>query len=451
MEPARRSERQATTIVTAGGRVVAVRVRALTIEAVAGPAAGARAELAGRELSIGSAPDNHLVLADPRVSRYHCRVLVDERAVKVRDTGSANGTFVAGVRVRDADLPVDARLEVGDTRLAVRWGDGERELELSPDERFGGAVGRSVAMRELFALARRAAATDASVLLLGETGTGKEVLARAIHDHSRRAAAPFVVFDCGAVASTLIESALFGHVRGAFTGADRDHPGVFERAHGGTLFLDEIGELDPSLQPKLLRALEAGRITRVGAVEEQAVDVRIVAATHRDVRGEVDAGRFRADLYYRLAVIPLEVPALRERPEDIPLIAAHLLERVLDQNAGDLERVRAHLDTAFGELARYPWPGNVRELRNVIERAAVLIDPAGPKTDVFTRLVELRGAISQTLHVRPPLEEARANFDREYLRDVLEAAQGDVARAAERAGIHPKSFSRLLRRHGVVR
>jgi DNA-binding NtrC family response regulator len=179
--------------------------------------------------------------------------------------------------------------------------------------------------------------------------------------------------------------------------------------------------------------------------------VRIVAATHRDLRAEVDAGRFRADLFYRLAVLPLEVPPLRDRPEDIPLIAAHLLERLLVQAPGDLERLRAHLDVAFAELVRYPWPGNVRELRNVIERAAALADPAALRADVFTRLVSLQGAIGQTLHVRPPLEQARAHFDREYLRDVLEAAQGDLARAAELADVHPKSLARLMRRHGVTR
>jgi DNA-binding NtrC family response regulator len=306
-------------------------------------------------------------------------------------------------------------------------------------------------MRELFALGRRAAGSSAQVLILGETGTGKDVIARAIHQHSARAAGPYLVFDCGAVAPTLIESALFGHVRGAFTGADSDRPGVFEAAHGGTLFLDEVGELEPTLQPKLLRALESGQVTRVGESGPRRVDVRIIAATNRDLRAEVEAGRFRSDLFYRLAVILLEVPPLRERAADIPLLAAHFLEQVIARDSGDGERLRAHMDGVFGGLARYRWPGNVRELRNVIERALALADPAELGKDIFSRMVELKTSIARSMHHLPPLEEARAQFDREYLRDALAAAGGDVNRAAELARVHPKSFARLLRRYGVGR
>ena len=228
-------------------------------------------------------------------------------------------------------------------------------------------------MRRLFAAARRAAQSTATVLLLGETGTGKDVLARAIHDAGPRAAAPFVVFDCGAVAPTLIESQLFGHVRGAFTGADADRPGVFEWASGGTLLLDEIGELGRELQPKLLRVLETQTVTRVGATTPIPVDVRIVAATNRDLGAEVEADQFRADLYYRLAVIVLEVPPLRDRREDVPLLAAAFGREFLGE--ADLARLRPHLDEAFGSLRHHRWPGNVRELRNVIERAAAMVEP----------------------------------------------------------------------------
>ena len=446
-----RKTRRSTTILSSDGKVVAMRVRDLSVQVSAGPDQGASAVMAGRELAIGADPSNHLVLSDPHVSRFHCRILADDRGYRLVDAGSANGTFVAGVRVRDVYLPEPARIEVGETTLSVSTGETEHEIELSPEEHFGQSIGRSLPMRELFALARRAAHSSATVLVSGETGTGKDLLARAIHDHSARAARPFLVFDCGAVAPTLIESALFGHLRGSFTGAESDRAGVFERAHGGTLFLDEIGELELSLQPKLLRALESGMVMRIGSTEPVRVDVRIIAATNRDLRGEVDANRFRSDLFYRLAVILLEVPPLRERREDIPLLAAHFLQGVIARDSGDAERLRAHMDSVFGGLARYAWPGNVRELRNVIERAVALADPGELGKDVFSRMVELKSSIARSMNHLPPLKEAREQFDREYLRDILAAAQGDPNRAADLAQVHPKSFARLLRRYGVSR
>ncbi|MCA9678577.1 MAG: sigma 54-dependent Fis family transcriptional regulator, partial [Myxococcales bacterium] len=408
-----------TTIVAVDGLPVSMRVRHLTLEVVDGPDAGARADKTAEPLTIGSDPSNQLVLADPKVSRFHYRIVADDHGLRLVDRGSANGTFVAGLRAREVYLADGARLDLGDTTLIARLGTGEDEIELSAQERFGGAVGRSVAMRRLFAAARRAAASSASVLLLGETGTGKDVLARAIHDASPRAARPYVVFDCGAVAPSLIESALFGHVRGAYTGADTDRPGVFEWAHGGTLFLDEIGELAPSLQPKLLRALESGAVTRVGATTPTPIDVRVIAATHRDLPAEIEEEAFRADLYYRLAVIVLEVPPLRDRLDDVPLLAAHFARDLLGKEgpAGrDLAWLGPHLDEAFGSLRHHRWPGNVRELRNVVERAAALTDPRELTGDHLARLVELRTSLGRTLTARLPLDQAREQHDREYLR-----------------------------------
>jgi len=439
---------RATTVLSVARRAVTVRVRELQVEVASGPSAGAVSEMVERELAIGSDPSNHLVVADPTVSRFHCRVRADERGFRLVDRGSANGTRVNGVRVRDAYLEPDARIELGDSVLVARFGAGERDIELSDEDRFGPAIGRSVVMRELFARARRAAATDSSVLLSGETGTGKDVLARAIHQHSRRAERPFAVFDCGAVAPSLVESALFGHVRGAFTGADSERPGVFEQANGGTLFIDELGELELALQPKLLRALDTGSVTRVGSDQPVQVDVRVIAATHRDLPAEVEAGRFRADLYFRLAVIPLEVPALRERREDIPLLVAHFARHVLKREPSALA---GHLDEAFGRLQSHPWPGNVRELRNVVERALVMADADELGKSGLAGLVELRDTVGQSMRQRLSLKDARENFDREYLRDALEAAGGDTRAAAETAGIHYKSFERLLRRYGIER
>jgi DNA-binding NtrC family response regulator len=449
--PKRRPRAPETTIVTVDGRAVGLRVETLTLEVVEGPDIGARAELAGPALAVGTDPSNQLVLTDPTVSRFHLRITADDHGILLVDRDSANGTFVAGLRAKQVYLADGARLEVGDTVLVARVGGAAQEIELSAEERFGGALGRSVAMRRLFAAARRAAQTHATVLLLGETGTGKDVLARAIHDASPRAGGPYVVFDCGAAAPSLIESQLFGHVRGAFTGADVDRPGVFEWASGGTLFVDEIGELAPALQPKLLRAFETGTVTRVGSTTPVAVDVRVVAATHRDLPGEVAAERFRADLYYRLAVIVLEVPALRERPEDIPLLAGHFAEQMLGASGADLAAMRAHLDDAFAALRHHRWPGNVRELRNVVERAAALADPAALASDHLSRLVELRSSIGRTWHARLPMEQAREQFDREYLRDLLAATQGSITHAAHLAGLHPKSLERLLRRYRIAR
>ena len=446
------SIRRVTTVVSIRERPVAVRIRHLTLEVVSGPDAGATAQLSRRELRIGTDPSNHLVLTDPEVSRFHCRLLAADHGYRAIDRGgSANGTRIGGVRIRDAFIPDGGKLEIGRTVISVRVGDDEHEIELSSEDGFGGVIGRSVAMRELFAVARRAAASNATVLILGETGTGKDLLARAIHDHSPRIGRPFVVFDCGAIAPTLVEAALFGHVKGAFTGAETDRPGFFEAAHGGTLFLDEIGELPLALQPKLLRALESGTVARVGGTEHFPVDVRFIAATNRDLREEVAAERFRSDLFYRLAVIPVEVPPLRDRSEDIPLLAAHFVRHLLVRGDADVSWMWQHLDDAFGGLTKHRWPGNVRELRNVIERAAALADPNELSKDGFSRLVAIRNSIAHNMHSRPPLAAAREQFDREYLREVLAAAQGDVTLAATNAQVHPKSFARLLRRYDISR
>ena len=424
-----------------------VRYERLRLRVIRGPDAGATIAMAADDLGIGSHPSNQLVLSDPRVSRFHARLTRDDRGLRAVDLDSANGTRVSGVTIRDVYVGAGQVIELGDSAIEVVPDGGDAEEELPPIDHFGELLGRSLVMQRLFATARRAAASTSTVLLLGETGTGKDLLARAIHVHGPRAAGPFVVFDCGAVAPTLIESALFGHVRGAFTGADADRPGVFELAHGGTLFLDEIGELPLALQPKLLRALETGTVTRVGAAAPAAVDVRIMAATHRDLRAEVDGERFRADLYYRLAVIALALPPLRERGADIPILAAHFARSVLARAGGDLTWLMPHLDDAFGPLRGQAWPGNVRELRNAIERAIALADPSALAGDPLARLVELRGSLRRTRRGRLPLETARTEFDREYLRDLLTDTGGDLRAAAEQAGVHPKSLERLVRRY----
>jgi len=442
---------QATTVIAVAGRPVAVRIREVELEVVSGPDAGNKTTLAKRQLTVGSSPANDLVLSDPATSRFHFRIRADDHGYRILDTGSTNGTLVNGLRVRDGYLEDNCRIDVGSTAIVARFRTDEATIELSSDERFGDAIGRSLVMSEVFAVARRAARTQSTMLLLGETGTGKDVLARAIHDHSPRAKGPFVVFDCGAVSETLIESELFGHVRGAFTSADVDHEGVFERAQGGTLLIDEIGELPPELQPKLLRAIDNRVITRVGGTEEIPVDVRIIAATNRDLWDMVARDEFRSDLFYRLAIVPIEVPPLRDRPEDIPLIAGHLLSEILADSPAELNALRPHFEDAFADLKSYRWPGNVRELRNALERAVAMAEPAELAKDGLARLVELRSTLSRSLGARPPLQVAREQFDRDYLRDLLAATGGNLKRAADIAEVHPKSLARLLRRYGINR
>ncbi len=394
---------------------------------------------------IGSARGNEVVIDDAAVSCFHAVIERTPEGLCLRDVGSRNGTFVGGVRVRDAFLAEGATVQVGQTTLVVRVA-GARPMEMSLTGRFGALWGESVPMRALFSVLERLAAVDVTVLVEGETGVGKELVARGLHEQGARAGGPFVVVDCGAIAPTLVESELFGHARGAFTGAHADHQGAFAAASGGTLFLDEIGELPLALQPKLLRALETGAVRRLGETAERAVDVRVVAATHRDLRAMVNAGTFREDLYYRLAVCPVAVPPLRERGDDVLLLARRFLCDLMD-----LESASLSAETARA-LRGQAWPGNVRELRDVIERAVVLGDPAA------LRRGDLADALRRSSRRAPaaddfggPMEDARARFERGYLLRLLARHGRDRVAAAAEADIHPKSLARLIRRHDLPR
>jgi DNA-binding NtrC family response regulator len=420
-----------------------MQVRGFGLEVAAGPDAGRRVAAAKRSLLIGTHPSADLVLTDPHVSRLHARIDVDETEFVLRDLGSTNGTRAGGVRVREVCLDDGTSVELGATKLAFRLDAEPFEIKLAEEELYEGLVGRSVAMRELFAVLERAAPSEASILLEGETGTGKELVARGLHARSARSRAPVVVLDCGAVPAGLIESELFGHERGAFTGAVAAHKGVFERAHGGTLFLDELGELPLELQPKLLRALESGEITRVGGEKMLKVDVRVVAATHRDLPRLIAEGKFRADLFYRLAVIRVRIPPLRERRDDIPLLSAHFARELL----GDRALPAIALEAVFERLRSYPWPGNVRELRNIVERALILADPKLVAASALDAAQEISRSVDQTLRKRIPLRAARNEREREYLHDLVRATDGNLEEAAAIAEIHVKSLERLLRKH----
>jgi transcriptional regulator with GAF, ATPase, and Fis domain len=436
----------ATTIRHVHDRAVAIEIAGFTLEVIAGPDAGRSVRGDKRSLAIGTHAQADVALTDAHVSRLHARVEVRGDDYVLRDVGSTNGTRVAGTRIREVYLEDGAIFELGATRIQFRRAGRPFEIGLADDDRFEELVGRSIAMRELFALCARVAPSDAPVIVEGETGTGKELVARALHARSPRKDRPFVVLDCGAVPPTLIESELFGHERGAFTGAVAMRAGVFERADGGTVFLDELGELAVELQPKLLRCLETGELTRVGGDKTLRVDVRVVAATNRDVARMVAENRFRADLYYRLAVIRLIVPPLRERREDIALLAAHFARNMLGS------RLPAEtLEAVYGELSSHDWPGNVRELRNLVERAAVLADAKALRAGETEAARELQRSIVKAVRKELTLRAARAEHERAYLTDLLRTTDGDLDEAARIAQVHRKSLERLLRRYKLSR
>ncbi len=422
-------------------------VRAAQLRVVDGPDRGVEIDLPAIGVVIGTDKTCDVALTDPFVSRRHCSIAPAPHGFAITDLGSRNGTVIDGVAVTKVVAPPGVAIRIGKTLVQLMPADEVVDIPPSASDRFGGLYGGSIAMRQVFAILERAAKSNAPILFLGESGTGKELMARGIHDHSPRKDGPFVVFDCGASTETLIESDLFGHTKGAFTGAAGDRVGAFAAAHGGTLFLDEIGDLPVGLQPKLLRMLEAGEVVPLGGRKPEKYDVRIVAATHRDVFGEVARGGFRGDLYYRLAVVEVHVPPLRQRTGDLAKLIEMFLSRA---GAKPLEVGGAALE----RLERYHWPGNVRELRNVITRAVAL---SGPDDDFQSLPFVLRptAAAPETMQFRAdrPFHEAKdelvARFEREYLSDLVQRAGGNLSQAARMAGLERKFLYKLLERAGL--
>jgi DNA-binding NtrC family response regulator len=398
----------------------------------------------GELCRIGSHPSNDLVLDDPSVSRFHCRIVREVDGFRLLDTGSKNGTRMDGVKLRDAELPPSATLKLGDSVVrvvATEKGDGV-SLPVVPS--FGALVGESVAMRKMFALLERIAASEIDVLIEGESGTGKELVASEIMRRGVRNGRPYIVVDCGAMSPTLVESELFGHVRGAFTGAERDRVGAFEAADGGTVFLDEIGELPLELQPKLLRALEAREVRRLGETRARKIDVRVLSATHRDLDREVNKGRFREDLYFRIAKVCVHVPALRERVMDLPLLVQSFLVLI-----GRPEAQELFSSAVIAEMEKHDWPGNVRELRNYVERSVVLraIGPASrnpPSTEEATSKLVVDSAVP----FRIAKESAVEAFERAYIGPLLERCSGNLSKAARLAGMDRMYLHQLAQKHG---
>jgi DNA-binding NtrC family response regulator len=414
-------------------------VRRLRVRIAEGPDRERVLEHYGERVGVGTSPANELTLTDPTVSHYHLELRCED-GVLVKDLGSRNGTFVGDVRINEAVVPIGTRIRVGRTVLVLLDATiAPPDTPLPPPD-VPGVVAASPTMQEIGRTVERLAPSNVSVLIQGETGTGKELVARAIHDLSPRAKRPFIVVDPGALPATLIASQLFGHERGAFTGAEKRQEGAFELAHGGSIFLDEIGELPLAVQPALLGVLERRSFRRLGGKEDIQVDVRVISATNRDLRAEANQGTFRADLYFRLAVARIEIPPLRERPEDIDPLVAHF--------AAEITGAPGFLfsEATMSALRAHRWSGNVRELRNVVESALAmgsinlngLAQPAPPATNA--------AAIPQ---YRAARAEALAAFERSYLRRLIETAGGNASAAARTANMDRPYLLSLLRRHGL--
>ena len=397
---------------------------------------------------LGASPECDVVIDDPAVSGRHAAIVPTESGFTVKDLGSRNGTWLDGTALTQATVPVGTMLRLGSALVQLLPAEESVEIAPSAASSFGALVGQSQAMRQVYAMLERASPSAAPVLLLGESGTGKELAARAVHDHSPRKDGPFVVFDCGAAGESLIESELFGFKRGAFTGAFADRPGAFALADKGTLFLDEIGDLPLSLQPKLLRLLERGEVTPLGARKSEHYDVRFVAATHRDLWSEVGAGTFRGDLFYRLAVVEVHLPPLRRHPEDIPALVTAFLQA----NGARVDDIEG---PALARLRSYSWPGNVRELRNTVTRAVALSAPGTRFAEMPILLRSLSTAAEEPLaRADVPFNEARdalvARFERDYLIDLLRRSGDNLSQAARLAGLERKHLYKVLARAGLL-
>ena len=427
-------------------------VRAIVLRVLDGPQAG-RSVAADEFLTVGTADGNDLVLEDRTASRYHLEVRRELDCFVLTDVGSKNGTSAGPVRFVKSSVrvPAGTTLTLGATRLSLD--DGDVHFVAAPSRSsIPGLVGSSVALRKLVASVTSLAPQNVSVLVLGESGTGKELVARGLHEQSPRATKPFVVVDCGALSPSILSSELFGHEKGAFTGAERRHLGAFERADGGTLFLDEVGELPLEHQTALLGALERRQIRRVGGSTDIPVDVRLVTATHRDLRAAVNEGRFRLDLYYRVAVVLLRTPALREHREDIAELIRYFAGEAGFPDLGSTLLAPG----ALAALERHDWPGNVRELRNVVAAALatgtlaldgeiVALDPA-PAASPPAPDGAKEGALEPYRSARQTVLEA---FERKYLEELLARTQGNIREAARRAQMDRSHLMDLMRRHGM--
>ncbi len=439
------SDAPRTDVVGADRRpVVPDRLRLLVLS---GPDHGRSLLLERGTYFIGKAPTCALVLTDGAVSRQHLALEVGGSGVLVKDLDSTNGSFFQGARFSQVTVGAGTVIVIGNTELKLTAVETTQPIPPSTSDRFGELLGPSLRMREVFGLLELVAQSDVAVLLEGETGTGKELCAEAIHAQGARSRRPFIICDLAAISRPLIESELFGHVRGAFTGADRDREGAFALAQGGTIFIDEIGELELDVQPRLLRALEQRKVKPVGSSNYRDIDARVIVATNHDLREECKAGRFRDDLYHRLAVVRVTLPPLRERKDDIPaLVKQFIATRDVDVPP----------DT-MALLGEYDWPGNVRELRNTIERGLSLLGEGRTLEPSRLGLEPLPGASSGTdtpsslgqEGFSQAKERLIAAWERDYVTRLLRRSGGNVSEAARRGGLDRVYLHRLMKKHGI--
>ncbi len=414
-------------------------------------------------IRIGASDECDLIIDDPTVSRVHCEIRKMPQGYLLVDHDSRNGTYVGALRIREAYLYAGCEFKIGSTLLKFSVEIESLTLNKVFRTQYGPLTGASQEMQALYSVIDKVAPSDLSVVIQGETGTGKELVAQAIHQFSKRNQAEIVVFDCSAVPEHLIESELFGHEKGSFSGAIRTHKGVFEQADGGTLFLDELGELPLNLQPKLLRALESGMIRRVGSEKSIKVNVRVISATNRNLNQMVDLGSFRQDLFYRLAKVQIKLPTLSQRASDIPLIANFILNH-LNQHYEGFKEVKGYEPEALELLKRWHWPGNIRELRNVIERAFTFTQSSLIGVQDLSHLLQVgKSEVQSTLPTVPylpnlpeggSLKEAKemmiSEFEREYLIQLIEKHQQNISQVAREAGIDRRHVYRLIQKYQIV-
>jgi len=398
---------------------------------------------------VGRDEGAQIRLEDPEVSSIHCELRAVNEGVLVRDLGSTNGTFAGGVRIKEAILTQPADITVGASKIGIEP-TGKQRVDVGFADRFGDLVGSSPKMRRVFGVLEKVAKTPLSILILGETGCGKEVVAKSVHASSDRKDGPFVVVDCGSIPATLAESLLFGHEKGAFTGATESKKGALAEANGGTLFLDELGELPLDLQPKLLRVLAERQVKRVGGSKVEPIDVRVLAATRRDLGAEMNAGRFRSDLFFRIAQVRVELPPLRDRIGDLPLLVEEVCKRV-----GKADAANVVLDWIEKRLGSYDWPGNVRELVNVAQVAATLADTPEAIDDVLTLARDARegeGMAAKT-EQKTAFAEAKRNavaqFERDYFSSLARSSKGNVSEMARQSGMERHHVRAYLRKYGI--
>lgn len=435
--------------------------RSCRLEIKAGPDKGRKLKLTKDLVRIGKKEDCELRISDKTVSRNHVEIKQVENAYLLRDLGSTNGTYINDTQVKEAYLAPGDIITLGNTNIEFVAFDEKVDIEPSELEVFGDLTASSRKMRQIFGILEKISPTNATVIIEGETGTGKEVVARSIHNNSLRKNKPLVVFDSGAVAENLMESELFGHVKGSFTGAIATRKGAFEEASGGTIFLDEIGELSLDLQPKLLRALEQRTVKKVGSNDTIPIDVRVICATNRNLKKEIAEGRFREDLYYRLSVVKVYIPPLRERPEDIEkLIEKFLKTGSFNQLPDGKLKVTRVDDEALKMLVRYQWPGNVRELMNVLERVVPLVEGdtiQGKNISFILNELEQEDEATEQIRVintKLPFKEAKQkiveDFEKDYLASLLRRNHYNISKTAREAGIDRKHIRNLLKKYGIL-